>query len=563
MARCTGCSREIQDHAAFCPYCGAQNQSGTQAKDVPPESNKPGTPDKVKSGQSEKPKLTNKMKIVIIIAAAVVLVTAVVTVGFILKSRKTTFDFTTVQYTEQINKAAGEELLDKETWKINGAYAVYEGDGFSVTLETDADSELIKKISITPSDHPVAKRIIIYTAEMTDTNYSDDDDNDEGDNDSRTVEFTLDGIKETTTIPVTRQTEPPKTTYTAMDLIDMDLSEIVGIMGNDYQLNKQRFSTAFGSDPVLMIYHETTLPGLAVCPSYSSGIYQHIKDGLDVREKIQQGDYAYDGIAVYGSGKLNDKISADMTYSEVAAEIGDFDTQGVAQGTLVYSTQIDGKRVSFFFAAYENKSLEQRVQNNKVTAADMKEVDPKLASIAVFKAKNTSSGTGASANADWKKLYTEYIIKEYSKNQNSAFFNPEYALILLDDDDVPELTWCNYKSYGRNDQLVWIDSGQICHEDYSKVSFYDERKGLFWGNWPCALHSSQRHLATLKDGAFQWLYIEVSGASDSTGRNPYSNIENNTIDKAEYEEMAEKVKSTGKEPTYVSKDEILKQIEQY
>ena len=236
MARCSSCGREIPDGTLFCPYCGAQNQSGTQAKDVPPESKKPGTPDKVKSGQSEKPKLTNKMKIVIIIAAAVVLVTAVVTVGFILKSRKTTFDFTTVQYTEQINKAAGEELLDKETWKINGAYAVYEGDGFSVTLETDADSELIKKISITPSDHPVAKRIIIYTAEMTDTNYSDDDDNDEGDNDSRTVEFTLDGIKETTTIPVTRQTEPPKTTYTAMDLIDMDLSDNCPILkvGNEW-----------------------------------------------------------------------------------------------------------------------------------------------------------------------------------------------------------------------------------------------------------------------------------------------------------------------------------------
>ena len=98
MARCSSCGREIPDGTLFCPYCGAQNQSGTQAKDVPPKSNKPDTPDKVKSGQSEKPKLTNKMKIVIIIAAAVVLVTAVVTVGFILKSRKTTFDFTTVQY---------------------------------------------------------------------------------------------------------------------------------------------------------------------------------------------------------------------------------------------------------------------------------------------------------------------------------------------------------------------------------------------------------------------------------------------------------------------------------
>ena len=259
MARCTGCSREIQDHAAFCPYCGTQNRSGTPAKDVPPKTEPPKeakpfdkpkpkkgekpfdkpkpkkgeksfdrpkptkdkkpidrqkpqkeelpdkaakTPkkkplaDKVQSAREKKsrpakekipkpvkaaktggrPKLSDKMKVVIIIAVTVVLVTAIITTGIVLTSRKTTFDFTTVQYTEQINKAAGEQLLDKETWKINGAFAVYEGDGFTITMETDTDSKLVKEICITPPDHPVAERIITYTITITKVTYYQKDD---------------------------------------------------------------------------------------------------------------------------------------------------------------------------------------------------------------------------------------------------------------------------------------------------------------------------------------------------------------------------------------------------
>ena len=63
MARCTGCSREIQDHAAFCPYCGTQNGSGTPAMDVPPKTEpqkeaKPFDKPKPKKGEKlfDKPK---------------------------------------------------------------------------------------------------------------------------------------------------------------------------------------------------------------------------------------------------------------------------------------------------------------------------------------------------------------------------------------------------------------------------------------------------------------------------------------------------------------------------
>ena len=174
--------------------------------------------------------------------------------------------------------------------------------------------------------------------------------------------------------------------YTAMDLINKDLSEIVGLMGDDYNLERKDFSPAFGTGGgTYMIYNENTMPGLAVCPSYSSGIYKDIENGVNVREKIHEGAYFYDGIAIVGNGKLNDKISADMTYNELATEIGDFDAYGAAQ-TIAYSTKIDGNRVSFAFDT--STGITKYYKNGKVSSTDMKTVNPTLSSIAVYRNSN-------------------------------------------------------------------------------------------------------------------------------------------------------------------------------
>lgn len=239
---------------------------------------------------------------------------------------------------------------------------------------------------------------------------------------------------------------------TAMDLIDKSLAEIVELMGNDYQLNKQQFSTAFGSDPVLMIYNETTMPGLAVCPSYSSGIYKDIENGVNAREKIQQGNYTYDGIAVYGSGKLSETISANMTYNQIAEQIGEFDCRGVAQETLVYSTEINDSRVSFFFTSYDNPDLSARIKNNIVSSADMKAVNPELKSIAIHKAKKNSSETGFSTNTGWKKAYRDYISEHYSSSNR-------FALVYVDNDDVPELKVSQELYVYSGNEVKWIHVG--------------------------------------------------------------------------------------------------------
>ena len=178
--------------------------------------------------------------------------------------------------------------------------------------------------------------------------------------------------------------------YTALGLIDKPLSEIAELMGNDYTLERKDFSPGFGTgDGSITIRKESLMRGLAFYPSYESGIYQDYDNGVNVRDKIRQGSYEYKGIAVYGNGKLNDRISANMTYLELAEEIGEFGTQGAAQA-LVYSTEINGYTVSFYFSV--NDMLNNRVKNGKVSSADMRAVNPQISSIAVFR-NNTAKDT--------------------------------------------------------------------------------------------------------------------------------------------------------------------------
>ena len=236
----------------------------------------------------------------------------------------------------------------------------------------------------------------------------------------------------------------PSDSYTAMDLIDKSLSEITGLMG-DYTIEKKKdYSPGFGTGGgVIYLLNEETMPGIAVAPAYSSGIYADYKNGVDIREKIKNDSYYLDGIAVYGNGKLNENISADMTYKELAAEIGDFGTHGAAQA-LCYSTEIDGYKIGFWFPA--DSGLVSRAKNGKVSSEDMKKYNPKLSSIAVFTNDSSQKATTAKATTTpstssktSSKTSSEPSLSDLVKSarlSEAQAYRYEYPKILLDSSDA-------------------------------------------------------------------------------------------------------------------------------
>ena len=181
---------------------------------------------------------------------------------------------------------------------------------------------------------------------------------------------------------------------TAFDLIDKSSSEIIEMMGGDFECKLDDDSvgfvySGFGSSGVLWIFNENTLPGFAFHPDEESYSYELLrsteKDYSSVKSKIKSGNYNFIGIAIRGDKKLNDQISADMTYSEIASVVGDFDIHCAAQGAFSSHTSINRKDVAFFFEPSDE--LYAAARNNKLTvsADTMRQLNPKLEDIVVRK----------------------------------------------------------------------------------------------------------------------------------------------------------------------------------
>ena len=150
-----------------------------------------------------------------------------------------------------------------------------------------------------------------------------------------------------------------ETEYTAVALADKSLDEIKEIMGGTYQSEHVQLSNAFSSDGAPYIFNDDVLPGFAFL--------------------IADNDYT--GISVMNGAKLNDSISSDMTYSQIADIVGDLEGKLVGQEfNLVCQTTVDGYAVTFCFI--ENDYIRQNRESPASISPDvLRGGDPKLQSI--------------------------------------------------------------------------------------------------------------------------------------------------------------------------------------
>ncbi len=150
-----------------------------------------------------------------------------------------------------------------------------------------------------------------------------------------------------------------KTEYTAVALADKSLDEIKEIMGGTYQSEHVQLSNAFSSDGAPYLFNDDALPGFAFL--------------------IADNDYT--GISVMNGAKLNDSISSDMTYSQIADIVGDLEGKLVGQEfNLVCQTTVDGYAVTFCFI--ENDYIRQNRESPASISPDvLRGGDPKLQSI--------------------------------------------------------------------------------------------------------------------------------------------------------------------------------------
>lgn len=160
--------------------------------------------------------------------------------------------------------------------------------------------------------------------------------------------------------PTEIETEPEMLDYTAVELAGKSLNEIIDIMGGNYEANHLQLSNAFSSDGCPYIYNENKLPGFAFV--------------------AQEGDSNYSGISVMNGAKLNENISSDMTYSQIADIVGDMDGFLAGQeGNIMCRNTVDEYNVTFCFI--ENSYIRENSDGAQLSGDLLRAGNPELQSI--------------------------------------------------------------------------------------------------------------------------------------------------------------------------------------
>lgn len=184
----------------------------------------------------------------------------------------------------------------------------------------------------------------------------------------------------TTEKPTEKSTENPTETktYTAVELAGKSLDEIKSIMGGNYKSEHIQLSNAFSSDGTSYVYNYDVLPGFA----------------------FETYDNDYRGISIMDGAKLNDQISSDMTYNQIADIIGEMDGNLVGQDyNIACSKVVDGYNICFCFI--ENDYIRNNKTSGGIISSNLlKGGNPKLQSIGLIKGseESTKSVEGNTSN---------------------------------------------------------------------------------------------------------------------------------------------------------------------
>ena len=558
--KCKNCGTQLTKEIKFCPRCGAPN---------------------------EKKGMSKPLLITLICLTVVVVSLAVTFVTLMLRNKSGnpgTFDFTCSQYTEEMNRILGEEKLDQDKWVINDTSAEYNDTGLEIDLDIEEKSKHVSKISVGPADSEDAVKIASVSIMVTEVKLTQKDvlnqladlkeeKQDKIENDNSTV--TIDDDKnryvieprpdkeEKRSAPATQAqsttvqptTEAPHE-YTAAELIEKDLGEIVEIMGGDFEVTNSK-SVAFGGDgSPLWIYNDSTLPGFSFCPKiywdYSSD-FSDVKN--EIKTAIDNGERDYTGLIVTGSAKYNDTLSADTTYTQLAERFGDFDMMAIgAEGHYYYSDEIDGRNVRFCIIDSDQRIYEHST-NGKIYAAALRELDPTLSEI-IVPYTGSETPTESPTEADWKALYKKAIEDDPTANDKTT-----YALADIDGDGTPELI-INPDILMKSKTMYWVKDGEIQQfgigRGMTKDSFrYNPETGDCW--YSVTSTGMHYYALTFKNKEV----TEGHTANQFTTINEYR-VDDKTVDKAAYEAMAQQITSTASElPTYKSRSQIISDIDKY
>lgn len=176
---------------------------------------------------------------------------------------------------------------------------------------------------------------------------------------------------------------------TGTEIAQKSLSQIANDMKGNFKMSIGGDKQVHSLKPTPYIYSEDN-------PNY---VYyldedpENCKDTDKMKEKIAAGEYdkKYSYMGLFDDAKLNDRISADMRYSDLSNEIGKFDCGKINEkGEYGYETEVDGQRTYFTFKA-DKKTKAEVPDGEKVKKKYLEKINPKIHAIIVFPDDTASS----------------------------------------------------------------------------------------------------------------------------------------------------------------------------
>lgn len=227
--------------------------------------------------------------------------------------------------------------------------------------------------------------------------------------------------------------------YTALDLMDKSVSEIIELMEGEFQVNR-------AIRPEFYFYNDEVFPNVRFWIDYSEYSSMDYKngeiyvDGKSAEQGLRDGDFSKFSIAP-GSIKITDSLSSVDYYEDLTKVLGNVSiyykpeknrpphTGGALPPmgvSLVYEYYIDNKIITFYFS--NDGLVKDRYDENgqKIfTYEEAIEINPRCHAIEI-----------TIDNTTWRTAYKD-ILNEAIKEDNYE----QYAFDLLDmnDDGVPEL----------------------------------------------------------------------------------------------------------------------------
>lgn len=179
--------------------------------------------------------------------------------------------------------------------------------------------------------------------------------------------------------------------HTGEELIKKNTSEILDLMDHEITVEYIGKYSYFSNGTLhVYFYNFEKLPGFVFYIQPNNPSTSFTEEEINgIKKDILEGDYDYQSIGIADGASLNNKISSDMTYSQISSTIGDYNTNPLA-GAVEITQDVTSvcENISRATVKYEIPSVAEleRIEDNGSLISYLMENDPKVKYIVAAKA---------------------------------------------------------------------------------------------------------------------------------------------------------------------------------